>query len=575
MSCYRYPSLLESSDVDGGSVAVLTYLRRILECINHPDLIRLILHYLFAFPDQSLPEQAPSPRSRMSASRRKSLNHLTHFAQSEDKPSPTLFNLRDLIVTGVRSKSQQTVTATLKLVIVLIQMHHQYTFFCLLQTLPAGQAKTQRTIGAHNREMELLFSLVEYPGENDNLDAAYENYLKDSRDFLEGHPCLTQILAVPATSDVTNTSLAGTVPRGIRKDPHLHKIKLDDALLRSTMTLLDKFLTNSVETNLNLTETIVAIASCERISLEGWLVIDPSNYLYDDDNSDLESDYDPDGDPKLALGEDLDAILGDERDQLLALHKAYRQPFWSADDTTPVFAILLSLTHQIHIHRKEIPNFDTYLRERKLAFLVDERLTEALASIPPPIRSSQDSAHFSTSSTLSQEPGALESLSHRVFPESASTVSSGSSPPRGRQPAVSQMLPPAGKLEQSSSKGSLIPSHTIVKTHSPSQLRSDLLSSPAPRTQSLKGPEPEVMRRKVDTVSKGPVARILAEDQGGSETSSLFSVSTAANNEHQTTSVEVSLSHLLTNVVILQEFILELAAVVQVRASLFEEVQFS
>ena len=36
---------------------------------------------------------------------------------------------------------------------------------------------------------------------------------------------------------------------------------------------------------------------------------------------------------------------------------------------------------------------------------------------------------------------------------------------------------------------------------------------------------------------------------------------------------EASLLHIVTNVVILQEFVLELAALVQVRASLFEEVR--
>ena len=36
----------------------------------------------------------------------------------------------------------------------------------------------------------------------------------------------------------------------------------------------------------------------------------------------------------------------------------------------------------------------------------------------------------------------------------------------------------------------------------------------------------------------------------------------------------VSVSHVLTNVIVLQEFLLELAALVQVRAGLFEEVKF-
>ena len=37
---------------------------------------------------------------------------------------------------------------------------------------------------------------------------------------------------------------------------------------------------------------------------------------------------------------------------------------------------------------------------------------------------------------------------------------------------------------------------------------------------------------------------------------------------------EVSVSHVLTNVIVLQEFLLELAALVQVRAGLFGEVRF-
>lgn len=38
---------------------------------------------------------------------------------------------------------------------------------------------------------------------------------------------------------------------------------------------------------------------------------------------------------------------------------------------------------------------------------------------------------------------------------------------------------------------------------------------------------------------------------------------------------EASLGHILTNVVILQEFVLELVAIMQVRASMFGEVRFA
>ena len=59
-----------------------------------------------------------------------------------------------------------------------------------------------------------------------------------------------------------------------------------------------------------------------------------------------------------------------------------------------------------------------------------------------------------------------------------------------------------------------------------------------------------------------------------SETSSIRSESVTAETKAADETREVTLSHILTNVIILQEFILELAAIVQVRASLFGEVKF-
>lgn len=570
----RYPSLLESSDIDGGSsVAVITYLRRILECISHSELIRLILQYLFASSEQTGLEQAPLSRDRLSSRRRKSLDQLTHFAESEDKPSPSLFNLGDLILTSIRSRSQPTVAATLKLVSVLIQKHHHHTLSSLLRTSPAVPTPTQRTIGAHKKEMELMFSLVDSFGEDDNIDASYENYLQDTRDLLECHPCSTQILAVHTTGNTASSPSARSIAKGSSEDPHLHKLKSDDPLLIAIFAALETFLTNSAETNLNLTEVIIALASCGYVLVEGWLVVDPSNYLYDDDNSGSDSEEDVYHDLDLALSEELDKSSENEHHRILALRKAQRSPFWSAEDNSPVIAILQSLIHQVNLYRKEISGFDTYLRERKEIFQVEEKLTEALASMPPPMRSSQDSASFSTSSTISPDSAPRGSISQRRFPEKVSALVSGSSSPRGRQQSNPLTTPPISRLGQLTLKGSNIPSQPIARAFSPSPLRQDLLSSPPSRTQGLKPSDIDVLKRKIDMASKGPVAKILAEEQGGSDTSSLFSNSTTPN-DNDMAPVEVSVSHLLTNVVILQEFILELAAVIQVRASLFEEVSF-
>jgi len=573
---HRYPSLLESSDIDGGSsVAVLTYLRRILESINHPDLIHLILQYLFAISDQPIHKQMSLPGDRMSASRRKSLNLLTHFADGEDKPSPTLFNLGDLILTSLRSKSQQTVAATLKLVSVMIQRHHQYVISTLLRTSPAVQSRPQRTIGAHNKEMELLFSLIDDLGEDDNLDKSYDNHIKDNLSLLECHPCSAQLLANQDTSSPTNTSSATSIPRNSPNDLDLRNLRPDDSLLRAILTLLRTFLTNSAETNLNLTEVVAGLASCGYVLIEGWLVVDPSNDLLTNGvkflpvhDEDLHCDLD------LLIGEQHNEIDDNDRDQMRALQMAHRQPFWTAEDTSPVFAVLQSLVDQIHIYRTEIPNFDTYLSERKQAFQVDEKLTEALASIPP-IRSSQDCSRFSTSSTLSPDIGPLGSIAQRMFPEQASASISRPSSPRGRQRVLSEAPTPFGKLRQLSLKGSPSPSQASRRAISPSPLRKDFLSPTPPQPSSVRTADVDVLKRKVSITSKSPIAKVLAEGRGSSETSSLFSESTAPNDEKEMAPVEVSVSHLLTNVLILQEFVLELAAIIQVRASLFGEVKFT
>ena len=90
-----YPSLLESSDVEGGSTAaVIDHLSQILRALHHPQLVDRILRYLLASPNMPLhPRERSHRRQRMSVSRRKSIDHLKALAEIADSPSPNLFNL--------------------------------------------------------------------------------------------------------------------------------------------------------------------------------------------------------------------------------------------------------------------------------------------------------------------------------------------------------------------------------------------------------------------------------------------------------------------------------------------------
>ena len=154
----RYPSLLESSDVEGGSTAaVLTYLYRILDSIEQDDLVHRILHFLLASPS-GFESKSAQKSVDMSMSRRKSLDVLAAFSEEAARPSPSLFNLRDLALLGLQSKNRQTVLATLRLMAVVLQRHHTFAR-SLIRTLP-GQPAEQRTVGALNAELGQLVTLA-------------------------------------------------------------------------------------------------------------------------------------------------------------------------------------------------------------------------------------------------------------------------------------------------------------------------------------------------------------------------------------------------------------------------------
>ncbi|KAK4989020.1 hypothetical protein LTR28_001639, partial [Elasticomyces elasticus] len=175
----RYPSLLQSSDTDlGSSVAVLTYLRNMLEAINHPDLIHMILHYLLAIPEntKSRPRLTRSPTTTR---RKASLILLTEPKNADDRSDPILFNLVDLILNSMVSRNQETAFSALKLTSAIFGKHRNYAISTLVRTSPAGTGGSQRTVGALHLEMEEYLALAAAIGGEDGMDEAYESLSDD------------------------------------------------------------------------------------------------------------------------------------------------------------------------------------------------------------------------------------------------------------------------------------------------------------------------------------------------------------------------------------------------------------
>lgn len=619
---HSYPSLLESSDVDGGSsVAVLTYLRRILESLDHPDMIHLILHYLLALPETA-PVPSGSKASVSAARKRKSLDLATLVALQVEGGAPALYNLVDLILGSLRSESSQTVTVTLQLVSVILKRHHRYAVTTLLRTGQALSDGPQRSIAAHEREIESLLTMAEDLGGDDDFDEVYENHIKDSMNILESHSCSLALVAPKSASGTSKfPSSQATIP-GAPRDIRHHTLRPEDPVLVTLLDILSTFFINSVETNLSLTAAIVDLATCGFMSVDGWLLPDPSKYVYEESEE---------GRAEEIMDDLLLANIGDpdeiqERSQIRALKLTQRRLKWSATPKPELFTRLDMLVDQVNSYRAEIPRFDDILQQRRDAF-------QQAASMSTPVRHRQRS--YRESSTHAESPprqSALEKVAQRIFSDSNAPSRSGSPQTRGRpsnsnreqgsasgshgtnrtlNPPLQFTLGPETPSRGSShSRSSMLPDDdlSVNKTRvPPSQtaafaavdqgLLNRMVGIPTSKKDVVPIPFPDLKKVKAEerdteaseTTDGAVESKTLAENYEMGENESVGGKGKdGAGGDQDTGKYEegkdidgegkedkkVSVSHILTNVIVLQEFLLELAALVQVRAGLFGEVKF-
>jgi hypothetical protein len=562
---------MESSDIDGGSaVAVLSYLRCILESIDHPELTHLILHYLFALP-KGPPEDLSKARPTTLVRRRKSEILVNTLATGDEKPSPNLFTLVDLILTSLQSRNQQTVTATLRLISVILRNHHQRALSTLIK-VQTRNLSAKRTVGAHDRGLDYLLSLAEDLAPSDDLEMAYETHLQDAHSLLESHSCSVQLLALPSMETLTMQSTTKD-PWGKSHLVQAHTIPPEDALLGTLLLLFTSFLHNDIETNLSLTQAFSTYASCGYTRLEGWLITNFSN-TGNTGKTNCPSTRKPlsiDLDQETKL-EDQNTSASDDDGATNNRASDPRHEDPTSELSSPVFSVFHSLLDQVEVFRRDILDFDTYLAERRHVFKVGEEIDSALAGNPIPPRKSEDSKR--TSPTRARDAAPIGSISQRLLSENISAGASRSSSPRGRQrndPPISTLV---GRLSHLQIPPSPSSSNPASRAYSPSPLRKDSFSSTPPRfTNAPIGPV-DALRQKIKIIIRPLSQQDHSRGLGSSETSSVRSDSVGPASNTADEPKEISLSHLLTNVIILQEFILELAAIVQVRASLFDEVAF-
>ncbi|KAI4126226.1 MAG: hypothetical protein LQ338_003850 [Usnochroma carphineum] len=527
-----YPSLVESSDVDGGSsVAVMTYLTYILESLNDPQVIRLLLCYMLGAPAPPSHDSKPSRPSTL-ARRRKSQTLISNSAIRADDPSPDLITLTNILHGYLSSHNYQTVIASLRLLVTILRSWHDFANTTLMKVQTCRRASRKRLKSTHDQQLEVLYSLAEDILDDDSLETLYESHLQDAQVKLETHPCSAAQLLLPVNIAPYSTVVS-------QKMPDQPSIVPDDPLLACLMSLMENFLVNDIVVNLSLSEALAALASCGEIQLESWLL------------------------GPLAKASDDTGVEDVERPEKFSDSNSRPRV------ASPVFARLESLVRRIDRLKRDIQDFDIHLAERRHIFKVGGEIDDSLADVP--VRSSHESQGRKQSSQRAASTVGSSSERLEASPDVSRSVS-----PRGRQQdhAINNHPHPkslVGRLSHLRLSPSPNQSNPLERTYSPSPLRrqsvSSLASSPIP---SPRGP-PDALRQKVRLKLTRP-PRHQARENNGSETNSLYSETSHIQHDDMEEFREVSLSQLLTNVIILQEFILELAAILQVRASLFGEV---
>jgi hypothetical protein len=545
--------------VDGGSTfSVLMYLSCILDAVGHPDLIRRILEYLLASPPQASFQKPKTPRHRMSLSRQKSFDLLTELAGNDDNPSPALFNLVDLISLSLRSKNKNTVASVLKLLSVILRKHHQYTLTSLFKS-GAGEFKSKRTLASFDESIMNLFSIASTIDE-EQLDESYEAYLQDASNLIESHPC-----SVPLLHFKSFSLLEADAPPSFDMKSAFNTsllIQTDDKIFVEMLTLLEDFFTNDVMTNLSLTETIASLASCGLIQLDRWLLAESRTHSEDKERNPgelggLHSTTKPSStrsSPKLA-----------------PVAPASLLELSTPSPPTPLLAILEKLSTQIQHWRDAVSDFDDLLllRKRQLRDSRPEQLPSRSVSAqsPEPPKYGE-----------SQSP-TLTSFGDALAAQRTLRIQSRSSSPRGRK---------FWTFDSSASSEVNSTAPSISRSPIPRSAKRSPWASPLREASGVQDPtapthahgeeetKPAEVFHRNFSLRLPPSSRVALRSDDA-ETSSIGSSGKAesADAEEETGPdkiVEISLNHVLTNVIILREFILELAAVVQARAGLFGEV---
>ncbi|CAJ0646864.1 5547_t:CDS:2 [Entrophospora sp. SA101] len=621
-----YPSILECSDTDGSSVAVISYIDIILQTLDQEELVDLVVGFLMDSDSDEENSWNQTLPNNKAAKRQSTINWFSGIDTNSNTSSPYFtaigrFTLKDLIFSRLRSSSQSTVIAALKLLQNLISKHCWYSIKLLnieldenatcfpspnymiesfhnndLHSLSGAPIPKPITMSHHLRELDLFYSLILAINPKQSVEIitnGYESYVRDAEANIEADLCyrIGQDLewteegpAHPKTNKNKGKNYSA-YSQGKNPKKHSHaethhvlkhklnptdRLKPADSLLQILIGTLSNFFAHSPELNLTLTGVISALAICPYRSLEGWLVFSGADRLdsrQDSSAKDFESlqhearnlerslgiiasssDSSGSGNKKSDVLDESDdrSIDHDFEKSALANNTIGVVPKWA--NFPPFFTIFKTLTQQVDYYRSEIEDFDQYLDERRSGLLdtedeIDENFFRQQSSTAFASRASPKGIPSNSSNTNLRRNNSLPMKA----PQRSRSFS------RKDTSSTSPINSPLSSFKSSPISSNIV---TPLTTH-------------FSKTESIKI-KPLFPANFVNE-EEDPIDDI-GEEEDDELTSSKKQTRTKSN---ESKPKEITLSTLLNNVVILEEAIKELVAIIQVRRSLgIDEVRY-
>lgn len=597
-----YPSILECSDIDGSAVAVMSYIEIMVRTLREGPLASLLVDFLVSEdnddprfrqrtqPVVTLGNQAEEKRKKNRRRQSSAMTLLEMEAPGSRKPTDYFtsmgrFTLKDLLISNLKSKSQTTATSAMQLFQTMLIYHPQLTTERLLLVIPDSLATTfphpaiqkrpetsaslatmnedddddeffypgaegikqtstnsysnqsllmqpQTTYSTHEREMALYLALVSrvdpsHSVEGDNFSTGYDHYLHDALVTIQSQPVYWS--ALEDSEDAA---------------PRLkHRLNVNDQILSLVLESLTTFFSNTPEFNVGLTGVLATLATHPDRSMAGWITF----AIPDDDST---SPFKP------QYGQDSPDHDGDDRSIDFSIEEKLANdtnflPAASMDDKSRpiVYTIFQGLVNQLERHRQSVENFDKFLRERRQGLLFSENLTDAL-NLALDLTDDPRSIKRASEPVQAPKPKPKPSVTSSFVPSFLTVKKNKPATKPSPQPAE---LEPTRQAVPKTVSASPFGSH--YKHTGTVKVESFVASVPSsgPWTPS-KAKKWNVAEEDVFNSAWGDNLRIISKQEEVEEADEK--------------PAPVTLSQLLDNVVILEESIKELAAIIQARRSL-------